>query len=403
MLAVMAENATGDPSRGVALRMSGCTPQGVPLSCFWKAFASDSTRAMVVAGSPSHSAAPPLKWEFKWFLSDCGYEDKGKMRAWRHLHDNWNRWKTALTTFGFDVSSCMGRSRHAVSKTPGAEQDLQNCEQDHWILTGALIALLAWWAQYRRQLDVKERVSLLGRLFCERALPAASALEHCFLCPPAASLVKCKKEPVIEGRCACMQHFSQSAAPLVGCSPQHTFFLKLRHLTKGLFCEAIRDWVMSTIAAAAAAIDEDTASWADWDWQTTSAAQIMSGNKKRRIDYHLKKYVLQVVVEDGKCKTSARGVRLAGCDPAQGVRWVHEEASAYRASTWLTFSKSLQISLAVDASRIGKPAKDYLVAAISDVQRNLHGVLPPQVSRDLCFTRGRRPEAGRSKHDFSGV
>lgn len=81
----------------------------------------------------------------------------------------------------------------------------------------------------------------------------------------------------------------------------------------------------------------------------------------------------QVPTAAAACKS------LSNVDPSVGLRWLQGETAAYRSATCLSFKEAHVLAVAVDCARIGKPAREFMVATVSDPSSQRHAVLPPQV------------------------
>lgn len=368
------------------LQCSGVDSSGSVVSFKWKAYEPHGG-----------DLAFRLRWELRWFLQDCCYEEAGSKRLWRHISDNFARWQAALESSGLPAGAHLGLSRHALSKKVGREADVASAEQEHWTSTPGLISLLADWSKGRRQVRVRERVRLLGRLLFERTLSLDVCLQVTKLRLSDLELRACQEQPVdMENRCFCMQQvlLGESSWPEAS-SPQDAVFLKLSALSAGKACVAVRRLLFRCVQLVSEAIESSPTEWGESQWHRSGSAHLQSLCKRRRIDFHVKQFAMQVAVADQSAPTVAAAVRqLDSCDGAQGLRWIQCELASYRASTCLSFrSLARSFSVAVDATRIGKPAKEVIIGFVSSGDR--HGVLPPQALLWLDFGKPSR-QAGKT-------
>lgn len=104
--------------------------------------------------------------------------------------------------------------------------------------------------------------------------------------------------------------------------------------------------------------------------------------KKRRMDFHVKQYVLADAVQSGSassCSNAAKSLN-GNVAPNSGLKWRGQEMSAYRAASILAFSSVGSVSVALDGARIGRPAKEILAGFIYCDRMARCAALPPQVA-----------------------
>lgn len=366
------EDLPGQPGladHGVLLRLSGCDQDGGSVSVRWKSYTTSA-----------HGSC--LRWEFPWFTMDCGYAVSGRMQLWRHLHDNWGRWQGVLLSSGLEPDDHMGQSRFALQRAEGKEPLAAEAGQEHWTTTAGFLALLADWRHSRRAYSVRERIGDLGRLFLERCVSGAKAKALAKLEPAVEDTSACTIEPVVQGRCVCLQKALRQGhgdGPIA--SPQHLLYRKVVVLSTLRACLAVRGWLRRCLQELATEVEERTHVWGDFNWHTGPDAHIvMPGGKRRRVDFHVKQAAIKGAILSGKHPTPAAASRaMDGCDASQGYKWMVSEVAAYRAQSLLNFRKQQVLAIAIDAGRIGKPAKELLVGFVSCTGAGFHGALPPQV------------------------
>lgn len=360
-----------DASHGVMLRLQGVNAAGEAVSGQWKAFAIDGSSK--------------LKWELRWCLPSVGFHESGKMRLWRHIHDGWGRWQAMLEAIAFPPATHMGKSRKALQRV-GGEGDptpLEHAEQEHWVSTPGLLCLLVSWAIHRRKLVDRQASNVFFRLLLQRCLAPAKCQPLCGWAVPAAATWRCKQELVVRDCCSCIRDVLSQALPGRAGTAQEEVLDKLTLLMKFATCPAVSWWCHSLIDALAEGIEDATETWGDFEWHDTAGAFLKSAVKRRRTDAHVKAHVLQHQVLSGKAPTAASAGRCASdVDASQAVRWMQAEMAAYRAHLNMSLQDSVVVALACDAARVGHPAREMLVGAASDPDRQRHGILPPQV---LCM------------------
>lgn len=93
----------------------------------------------------------------------------------------------------------------------------------------------------------------------------------------------------------------------------------------------------------------------------------------------MKQFVLKDAVVSGAQACTTDAVRsLSAVHPSTGCRWLASEMAAFRASSKLSFGASMTLGLALDATRLGRPAKEILCGFVTNASKQIHAPLPPQ-------------------------
>lgn len=277
-----------DATYGDLARFSGNFASGHRVVCQCKAYrpSSDSLR---------------LKWECRWLMESCGYVEDRKKKMWKHISENWPRWQAAVQYLLLDPNTDLGKSLMALRKKEDTQM-IDGAEQDHWFSTRALVALLATWARHRRQVAVRDKVRLVGKLFLEACCQSSVAEEQLKAEPLPICLLSCQQVLVVGGRCSCLRKMLDSL-PVDDneeISPQGRLFDRLLHMVGHSSREAVKAYVYRVICRVADSVQENIGQWADYDWHKTSGAHLTSQVKRRRIDFHVKKRAVSTGVVAGE-------------------------------------------------------------------------------------------------------
>lgn len=141
------------------------------------------------------------------------------------------------------------------------------------------------------------------------------------------------------------------------------------------------------------------------EWEKGAAAHLAGQVKRRRIDYHVKQYVVRDSVRSGAQASSSSATRsLSGVHASTGVRWTQGELAAFRATCRLSFNSHMSLGLTVDATRLGKPAKEILCGYITNPGAQRHAALLPQACLMGCGPRdGFHATPYSDKQSFSAL
>jgi hypothetical protein len=137
----------------------------------------------------------------------------------------------------------------------------------------------------------------------------------------------------------------------------------------------------------AAIIDDSCDEWGDFDLLKVKGLSICNAKgNKLRMDPHAKTIVLAEAVEAGRSSTSAGMVRAMDLgDSRSALAWAEERLSDLQASCRLTFNNPEVMAFAMDGSRLGKPAKEYLQIVQYSWPADKSMVMAPQASPTECL------------------
>ena len=352
--------------KGLLLQTGGLLQDGSRLELCLKAWA------------PREQA--PLRWELRRLLPACGY-DLTKRLLHQRVKAQLPEWKQLFEHFLLDWKDHYGDSPNAAlhKKQRLDDVDVASLEQEFWVSTVGMFVLLLQWSENRRSKEDQERSSLVMRLVLEKCVRAQTNLGMLEISAEIAQM--CAAEPFQDERCACVQRFlSQSAA--AEATWHEKIWRQLQELFAARKCAALATHMSDVLKALSLAVDERATEWGEQAWQKGVHAAVPGPSKRRRIDPHVKAWVVQEAVQQGQQHSSSAAANALEPGVGAGQRqWREKEMSCVRAAMHLSFANPQSLSLCWDGMRLGNPAKEYLLAAVSG-PGNVHAVLPPQ---DLCF------------------
>ena len=149
-------------------------------------------------------------------------------------------------------------------------------------------------------------------------------------------------------------------------------------------CKAIAAFGGRAIRVIAEHIEARVSEWWDTNWFKSSDAVLMGRCKKRRMDQHIREWCVADAMLSKEQKSVASALRsVVRCGKNQAYVLRDEMLSAMRCAAHMDFAESQVFSLTWDAARFGNPAREFVLASLSDIAQNKHCVLPPQDSYHL--------------------
>ena len=362
----------GQAKSACLLELSGCSASGAPVRTHWKAFLS------------MHAAPGALRWELRWFLRDLGYNESDKTKLWRIIGDNWGRWQRVASACLLDTQAHMGRSRMSLAAqiVPAADAALRAAEQEYWCSTETLLAFLSCFPNVRRSRDVRDQVKTMARFFLRKTVPPELASARASFEVTVHMQGQCAELSGDDGACPCVakcraRYITQRARLQI---PQDVLYCKLLCLAEHISCAAVREYLHSCLLDIARIVDDGVESWGDSDWHKSEHAHLASEAKRRRTDWHVKQLVVRDGLHSGEFSSAGHATQsLSDVSSSTSLRWRQREVAAFRASCHLSFSSTMQLGLAVDATRLGKPSRETLIGYLTEGSKQRHAVLPPQV------------------------
>ena len=346
-----------DCSLGVLLRASGATQSGEQVSLTWKAWSRPSERA----------------------LPSLGYADGKSWTLARAMSEEWVKWRAIFSNAGLDPGECCGRSMKAVTAKLLPDESLDDAEQEWWINTEALIVMMLHFACHKRVVQQRRSCELAAKIVLERCLPAAVVGNLPLKSPPGEFLELCEQMPRLQGGCPCLLEVLTPLAQSGARSVQASIVGRLQALQGHLRCPCVKAWFGALVKAVASSMEQSVGAWGDRHRQKTDAAAVQGPQKRRRTDPHLREWASSAAVKSGAAATTTMASRSTEVlDGSQAIRLQVKEMCGFLASLCLSFQQGGAISLAYDASKVGKPAREHLIGVTSCLRTARHAVLAPQ-------------------------
>ena len=180
---------------------------------------------------------------------------------------------------------------------------------------------------------------------------------------------KCDKDVAAYEACSCVQHAlrrqlpdssSHSVQAYLGSVMGH-----LLEFEKG--CPAMRAWAALKLHRAANLVLCNALTLWVVECHQGPDAQVVGVQKMRRVDPHVRGYVLHGAIEDGRASRPGAVAQAAGGSRSKHLgRWQSQEMECYRATSRLSFWRSQVLSVACDSARVGRPGKDLSRGFVTD-------------------------------------
>ena len=246
-----------------------------------------------------------------------------------------------------------------------------------------LLALCVHSHESRRKISDRQRIHGLLQSILRQGLSeeAATHLRTWDVDPTDAAL--CTAPPLQNGNCNCVivhmtAHLRPAADGQHECVQDYAA-RALEYLHGVRVCPALRAHFHRILLLLGSLVDGLVQRWGDFDWHRGEAARLQGVARPRRADRHAQEFALSRSTELGLTATVGEAARsMASSDGSLVVKWCSRHLSAYRVSSRMSMAEAQTLSITFDASRVGRPARDYLVILASDPRRNRHCALPPQ-------------------------
>ena len=160
-------------------------------------------------------------------------------------------------------------------------------------------------------------------------------------------------------------------------SPQHSALVlcKLLH-EKSPSCQVCKHKFRTGIQEMAQSIESHVQEWGQFD---LLSQQWLVSNDNKRNDPHLKRLLGEQGVPEKRAKTVGGAIQAAGAkyEHLQAL-WLQRQAlSAVSASYMQHFHEVPTVSVICDGIKIGKPAKEFIVTGLQDMNDNTPAMMPP--------------------------
>lgn len=164
--------------------------------------------------------------------------------------------------------------------------------------------------------------------------------------------------------------------------PQHLLGRSLRALHAKLVCPACAAFLKFLVGQISSHVADSIEHWGDFEYHRGSSVALVnpSTDRRRRLDFHAKRFVVQVSIQQNLAKnSSAAGRSMDKVHRAQSFRWVKEEMAAFQVAGHISSKRSDTFAIVYDCARIGQPAKEMMLAVFRNLQAKATVVLSPQV------------------------
>ena len=165
-----------------------------------------------------------LKWELRRLLPAAGYRERShRTKTGCVVSQQWDKWCARLTWHGFDISTCLHRSLSSVQMrasraASSSSHDNLTTEPEYAVDTRALFALLAFWAETRRDSRDRTHCKLLAECLLSTCIPDGGPwlqrLTSVLDSPSAEHLALCNIA-VNDGVCFCFSNAHGEAKQLI--------------------------------------------------------------------------------------------------------------------------------------------------------------------------------------------
>eukprot|EP00971_Amphidinium_carterae_P327020 6458162-Amphidinium_carterae.1 len=351
---------------GLLLRIAHCTPAGLLVECSllaWKA------------------PAGAVVWELRRLLEPGGFAETKGLPLKEHIRRNWDAWSSYLGFLGFP-STCLQRSAKSLQARGSDGATCAEAGQEHQLSTSALLGLLLQWALFRRARDHKDRaVALLKGLLVQTVLPDSEVLMH-LDAPTHPPLEECCQAVGGDNQsCLCWRAFMKElAATQPGDCPQLTLAGVLLLAAKPCHaqCIAVRACLKALLLSTASCIDMQYGHWGDQSWHKSAEASVQGRVKQRRISTQIKQWV-GGSVQEGRFNTAETAMlTLENTSASCFKHWRAADLASLRHMLHQRMAQCRNLSVTMDATRLGRPAQEWLFAACTLLDESVHGFLPPQ-------------------------
>eukprot|EP00971_Amphidinium_carterae_P226208 4486788-Amphidinium_carterae.1 len=245
-----------------------------------------------------------------------------------------------------------------------------------------MLALICHWSHYRKSLEHRDKSKALLKGILSQVLPPDDLTALLDMLPPypATTLPCVNALQGIEG-CSCWNELLESFAALTGHdSPQILFadMLLLASVPGRKHCVAVRQWLRDVLNNASALIDGAYGNWGSASWQKSAEASVQGRQKQRRISVQLKEWVSESVATR-RFMSGEEAVHALDSTSASAYRnWRACDLCNLRFMMHESMHRCRNLSVAVDATRLGKPAQEWLFAVATQLDAYEHCSLPPQ-------------------------
>ena len=238
----------------------------------------------------------------------------------------------------------------------------------------ALLALFVYWAIDRAYTVDKVRGQDVLQAFCESALSPQCCALHASAPVNAILLCGGSEDKCVHLRSAEEEWENHTPAP-----PQTLWARRLLTLSKKKGCKTCASLAQQMQEDGARDVSTSALEGVFLQNPTQAAALPRDDAKKRRVDSHLRD---QVLARQAKARVSSQGEVDIGASVPRGTEWhwVYGSLRKHLGASLVGFQRCTQIGIALDGTRLGHPAKEYIVYNCLNLDTQKSTWLPPQVA-----------------------
>ena len=250
-----------------------------------------------------------------------------------------------------------------------------------------LLVLLTFLPGYRKHPKDQQRACMLTRMFIEATMDRDVAMEILAAKPPAQAEALCDCPSEDGFFCECISHLIAKKQMLLITEKQKlTSQAVLAQLLYDMWmqrsCPACSAWTTSLLKCIAEKIDNK---YLEWDVFNSGAVGdlllVSPSGKRRRINNGLKDVLMHDAITKTSGESTAKHVAGLGLkfDESVARSWERAKLCERKAARWATFEIPQSFSIAFDAARIGKPARNIMAGVLWGCSANKGAILTPQV------------------------
>ena len=358
----------------VAVRSNGVLPCGDRVDLQWIA-----TRCQ-----------DSFRWDLRRVFDAAGYKEvsgSGKTKfcnVYNRIHESIR--PVVFSLFGGEAI-LFGRSWHAERMRGTMAMTFTSSFDNHWCSTIGLLVLLTFLPGYRKHPKDQQRACMLARMFLEATVERDVAMQILASKPPAQAMALCDCEIGEEGFfCKCIGHLMAKKQALILTEPSLTSQAVVAQLLFDIWgqreCPACSAWAAELLKSIAQKVDD---AYAVWDVFNIGAVKdlllVSPSGKRRRINSGLKDVLMHDAITKTSGESTAKHVAGLGLNVDESVArsWERAKLCERKAARWATFEGPQSFSIAFDAARIGKPARNIIAGVIWGCKSEKGAMLTPQV------------------------
>eukprot|EP00971_Amphidinium_carterae_P126284 2501687-Amphidinium_carterae.2 len=322
----------------------------------------------------SDTQAGPLRWAWQQVLDSFGYGATRARKASIVFNENYPRWVQLVASFDLLEGVHFMKSQRSLAQRHIDETELARAEECHWFSTEALLVFICSLIHgSARKARHTAPFALLGLL--EQTLTPSDIEALWVEAEPGEGEHALCEHAALGSQCLCWQTAYGEVLPeSETTSPQARLRSLLVAYQKYHGCRLIRVLRDRLFKTCVRLIESRTQAWGRFNWQKDAVAKEPNA-KKRKLLPQLRTYTRE---QTKGTKSVTDAVReLTGLSRTQAWKWMWKDLKGMHCSAAEQKPKQMSsLSIAFDASRFGRPSKDYLLCHLSS--GNWHCFGPPQ-------------------------